>query len=158
MTGTEPLVRLGKETDLLAVARIERESFSDPWSLPALLGELEPSYLHLPLVAELDGEIAGYLMAWRVHDELHILNLAVAIRLRRRGVADALMAAAMDDARRAGLRLVTLEVRVGNQAARSFYRRLGFRQNGIRPGYYQDTGEDALIMTRGLGPDGDQPS
>lgn len=144
-------VRLGTAEDLLAVARIERESFSDPWSLPALLGELEPSFLHLPLVAELDGEVAGYLMAWRVHDELHILNLAVAGGLRRRGVADALMAAATDDARRAGLRVVTLEVREGNLGAQIFYRGLGFRQDGIRPGYYPDTGEDALIMTRELG-------
>jgi [ribosomal protein S18]-alanine N-acetyltransferase len=157
MNGAVLRVRLGTETDLLAVARIERESFSDPWSLPALLGELDPSSLHLPLVAELDGEIAGYLMAWRVHDELHILNLAVAGRLRRRGVAQALMAAAMDDGRRAGLRIVTLEVRAGNAGAQSFYRQLGFRQDGIRPGYYPDTGEDALIMTRGLEAAEDQP-
>lgn len=138
--------------DLVPIARIERESFSDPWSLPALLGELEASSLHLPLVAELDGEVAGYLMAWRVHDELHVLNLAVSRRHRRRGVAAALMAAAMDDGARSGLRLVTLEVRVGNEGARAFYQRLGFREDGIRPGYYTDTGEDALIMTCPLDP------
>lgn len=145
-------VRPGQDLDLLAIARIERESFSDPWSLPALLGELQSSSLHLPLVAEVDEEVAGYLMAWRVHDELHILNLAVAGRHRRRGVAAALMAAAMDDGARAGLRVVTLEVRVGNGGARAFYEQLGFHEDGIRPGYYADTGEDALIMTCPLAP------
>jgi ribosomal-protein-alanine N-acetyltransferase len=151
MTTENLCIRIGSPEDLVAIARIERECFNDPWSLSALLGELQPSFLHLPLVAELDGDVAGYLMAWRVHDELHILNLAVAGRLRRRGVADALMLAAMADGQRGGLRLVTLEVRAGNTGAQSFYLRLGFRQDGVRPGYYQDTGEDALIMTRELG-------
>ncbi len=151
MTAGEVRIRFGAPEDLSPVARIERESFSDPWSLPALLGELQPSSLHLPLVAELAGEVAGYLMAWRVHDELHVLNLAVAGRFRRRGVADALMQAAMADGQRAGLRLVTLEVRAGNTGAQNFYRQLGFQQDGVRPGYYPDTGEDALIMTRELG-------
>lgn len=152
MIEAHPHIRLGSAEDLVPIARIERECFSDPWSLPALLGELEPSSLHLPLVAELDGEVAGYLMAWRVHDELHVLNLAVDRRWRRRGIAEALMLAAMADGLRAGLHLVTLEVRVGNAGARNFYLRLGFREDGIRPGYYPDTGEDALIMTRELGP------
>lgn len=151
MTAGEVRIRFGAPEDLSPVARIERESFSDPWSLPALLGELQPSSLHLPLVAELAGEVAGYLMAWRVHDELHVLNLAVAGRFRRRGVAEALMQAAMEDGQRAGLRLVTLEVRAGNTGAQNFYRQLGFQQDGVRPGYYPDTGEDALIMTRELG-------
>ncbi len=61
------------------------------------------------------------------------------------------MLAAMADGQRAGLRLVTLEVRAGNAGAQNFYLRLGFREDGIRPGYYPDTGEDALIMTRELG-------
>jgi ribosomal-protein-alanine N-acetyltransferase len=150
VTGETLRIRTGSPEDLVPIVRIERECFSDPWSLLALLGELEASFLHLPLVAELDGEVAGYLMAWRVHDELHILNLAVAGRLRRRGVADALMRVAMADGQRGGLRLVTLEVRAGNTGAQRFYQRLGFRQAGIRPGYYLDTGEDALIMTREL--------
>lgn len=151
MTTGEILVRLGSTEDLAPIARIERESFSDPWSLPALFGELQPSSLHLPLVAELAGEIAGYLMAWRVHDELHVLNLAVARQWRRRGVALALMAAALADGQRSGLRVVTLEVRASNAGAQNFYRQIGFRDDGIRPGYYADTGEDALIMTRELG-------
>jgi ribosomal-protein-alanine N-acetyltransferase len=156
MTVPDLHIRFGSPQDLVLVARIERESFSDPWSLPALLGELQPSFLHLPLVAEAAGEVAGYLMAWRVHDELHILNLAVAVRWRRRGIAEGLMLAAMADGQRAGLHLVTLEVRAGNLGAQTFYRRLGFRQDGVRPGYYPDTGEDALIMTRELGDGADQ--
>ena len=78
MTATDLVIRPGVPADLAAVARIERESFSDPWSDATLLGELKPSHLRSPLVAEQDGVLVGYLMAWLVHDELHVLNLAVA--------------------------------------------------------------------------------
>jgi len=91
--------------------------------------------------------VAGYLMAWVVHDELHVLNLAVARRVRRRGVGAALMAAALHLARREGLATVTLEVRRSNAGAQAFYREFGFREIGVRAGYYPDTGEDALVMT-----------
>ncbi len=143
-------IRSGDIADLGAVVRIEQESFGDPWSRAALLTELQPSPLHLALVAEWADEVVGYLMAWLVADELHVLNIAVAGRARRRGAGAALLAAAMDVARRSGQRVVTLEVRVTNLGAQRFYARLGFQQEGVRRGYYPDTGEDALILTRSL--------
>jgi ribosomal-protein-alanine N-acetyltransferase len=135
---------------LLAVERIECASFDDPWTRSALLQELVPSSLRLPLVLELAGEVVGYLMAWRGADELHILNLAVAPERRRQGLAARLLDAALMLARRGGLSAVTLEVRPGNEAARQLYRSFGFTEAGRRPGYYADTGEDALILTLDL--------
>jgi ribosomal-protein-alanine N-acetyltransferase len=144
------VIRPGNPTDLLAVERIERASFDDPWARTALLQELVPSSLRLPLVLELEGEVVGYLMAWRSADELHILNLAVAPERRRQGLAARLLEAALALARRGGLGAVTLEVRPGNAAARRLYRSFGFAEAGCRPNYYADTGEDALILTLNL--------
>jgi ribosomal-protein-alanine N-acetyltransferase len=144
------VVRRAREDDLAAVERIERASFSDPWSRGTLWSELQTDSMRCPLVAEAGGEVRGYLMAWRVVDQLHVLNLATDPARRRAGVATALLAAALGGARAAGLREITLEVREGNVAARSFYLRHGFAVVGRRPRYYGDNNEDALIMTRDL--------
>jgi len=145
-------LRAGKPADLSAVVAIERVSFADPWPVRALLTELQPDRLRCPLVAEAAGEVAGYLLAWRVADQLHILNLAVRPDLRRTGIATALLQASLEKARARGLAEATLEVRPSNQAALAFYRRHGFVQTGRRRRYYADTGEDALIMTVPLPP------
>jgi ribosomal-protein-alanine N-acetyltransferase len=86
-------------------------------------------------------------MAWRIIDQLHVLNLAVCPTARRCGTGSKLLRAAMDMTERQDLHKVTLEVREGNTAARMFYSHHGFRDMGRRPGYYRDTGEDAIIMT-----------
>lgn len=149
MTG-DVLIRLGRVDDLAAVQRIENVSFGDPWPSSALLQELQPSDFRLPLVIEQHGQVVGYLMAWATPDELHILNIAVDPRLRRRHLGARLLLAAIDAAREADLAAVTLEVRPNNTAARAMYRRHGFRERGIRPRYYEDTGEDALVLTLDL--------
>ncbi|MBM4129483.1 ribosomal-protein-alanine N-acetyltransferase [bacterium] len=139
-------VRPGGPLDLAPVVAIENLSFGDPWSAAALLGELIADQLRLPLVAERGGEVVGFLMAWRVADQLHVLNIAADPRCLRQGIGTALL---RDAARRGlaeGLVEVTLEVRRGNAAARAFYRRHGFRESGVRTGYYADTGEDAIIL------------
>ena len=147
MNRGEPVIRPGAPTDLRAVERIEHASFDDPWLPAALLQELVPSGLRFPLVAELSGEVVGFLMAWRTPDELHILNVAVAPARRGQGLGAALLGSALAEARRCGLARVTLEVRPGNTAALALYRAHGFVTEGVRPGYYADTGEDALILT-----------
>ena len=149
MTGPTPAltIRPAGPADLAAVERIERASFGDPWSRSALFGELHADAMRLPLVAELAGEVCGFLMAWRVVDQLHVLNVAAAPAVRRRGVGTALLLEAARLARADGLREITLEVREGNRAARDFYRRHGFAESGLRPRYYADNGEDAIIMT-----------
>ena len=153
MTGraSAPVVRPAGPVDLAAVERIERACFSDPWSRGALFGELQADAMRLPLVAEIAGEVCGFLMAWRVVDQLHVLNIAAAPGVRRRGVGTALLLEAARRARAEGLREITLEVRESNDAARDFYRRHGFAETGLRPRYYADNGEDAIIMTCSVG-------
>ena len=143
----EPIVRLGSPTDLLAVERIEKASFDDPWVREALLQELVSSQLRLPLVVELGGQVVGYLMAWRSADELHILNVAVDPGRRRRGLGAALLRTVLEVAAQEGMAAVSLEVRPGNEPALGMYRGFGFELAGVREGYYADSGEDALILT-----------
>ncbi len=149
------VVRVARATDLPAVERIENGSFGDPWPRPALAEELRPDALRLPLVAERDGAVVGYLMAWRAADELHILNLAVDAAERRRGVGERLLAEAIAEGTARAMALVTLEVRESNEPARRFYARHGFVAMGRRRRYYRDNGEDAIVMTlplRGAAP------
>lgn len=94
-----------------------------------------------------DAAPVGFLVTWHVADELHVLNVATAPEARRRGVATALMEAALEYATESGVRLVLLEVRRSNEDARRLYRRLGFEDTAVRRGYYADNGEDAIEMT-----------
>lgn len=145
--GATLTVREARLGDLEEIVRLESLCFTDPWSAGALAGELVPDTLRLALAAELAGRLAGYLMAWKVVDQLHILNIAADPELRRRGVGTALLAEAVRRGRDAGLLKITLEVRHSNLEARAFYSKHGLRESGIRRGYYADDGEDAIIMT-----------
>lgn len=142
----EIAVRVAGPRDLARVIAIEYHSFSDPWSPEALLGELEADDLRLPLIAERGGQIVGFLMAWRVAEQLHILNVAADPRNRRQGVGTALLREAARRGLEHGLLEATLEVRRGNAGGRAFYRRHGFREAGVRKRYYADNGEDAIIL------------
>ena len=135
---------------------IERLCSQDLDSVRAIL---EPSDLHVDLSAELAREIAlpwvirasgglivGFLLAWSVADELHLLELASHPEQRRRGFARALLRALIAHASQVRKRLLLLEVRCANQAAIALYESCGFQRTGVRRGYYSDTGEDALEM------------
>jgi ribosomal protein S18 acetylase RimI-like enzyme len=89
--------------------------------------------------------VRGYLAAWRVADELEILFVVTDPAFRRRGVGRALLGRAIAAARAEGLERVLLEVAGHNEAARALYRGFGFREGGVRPGYYAD-GDDAILM------------
>src|SRR5262249_13311162 len=117
----------------------------DPWPADFFLGELSQPLVHAR-VAEHHGLLVGYAFAWLGAGAGHLGNLAVATRAQRRGVARALLAQLLGDARTRGVEHLTLEVRVSNFAAQALYRTHGFRLAGLRRGYYRDTGEDALVM------------
>jgi len=130
-------------SDLPAVISIERRSFPSPWSLAMFVLELsKPSGICL---AASDGdELFGYLVCSRYDQVWHLMNVAVAPERRRAGIARGLIEQLVEEG---GGRLpFTLEVRVSNRPAIAMYERLGFRSAGVRPRYYQDNGEDALIM------------
>ena len=140
-----PTLRALTVADLPAVVAIERRVFPDPWSDAFFRGELDQA-LVFARVAEREGQLAGYLVAWLGAGSGHIGNLAVVPEHRRRGVAAALLAELLAHARALGVGAVTLEVRVSNFAAQALYGAHGFRLAGLRRGYYRDTGEDALVM------------
>jgi ribosomal-protein-alanine N-acetyltransferase len=133
--------------DLPAVHAIERQSFSTPWPPHAYQAELETNQLARYISAWVGGRIVGYAGMWLMVDEAHITTFAVDPEWRRRGIGDRLLIALLDEAAGRGAREATLEVRVSNVGARRLYEKFGFRPVGIRPRYYSDDGEDALVMT-----------
>jgi ribosomal-protein-alanine N-acetyltransferase len=133
--------------DIPAVHRIERASFPVPWPDYAFRQELETNRLAHYLVVRAGNKIVGYGGMWMMVDEAHVTTFAVLPEWRRRGIGARLMLAMMDLATELEARVATLEVRLSNDAARQLYARFGFRPVGIRPRYYSDNGEDALIMT-----------
>jgi ribosomal-protein-alanine N-acetyltransferase len=141
------------EADLPRLMEIERDAFLHPWSEQQLRSELSNAW-SVMLAAEGGeggaGRMAGYVIVWVVHDELHVLNVATAPEARRRGVGRALMEEAHALGRSRGCRLVTLEVRRSNAAAIALYQALGYRQVGMRPRYYAEENEDALLMSLDL--------
>jgi len=96
------------------------------------------------------GGVVGFLVARRMADEMEVLNLAVGAAFRRRGVASRLLEAALQRGRASGAKRVFLEVRGSNAGAIAFYMRLGFARAGLRPQYYSDPPEDALVLSRSL--------
>ncbi len=139
----EALIRRLAYSDLPAVISIERRSFPTPWSLAMFVLELsKPS--GICLAATEGDELLGYLVCSRYDQVWHLMNVAVAPERRRAGVARRLIMQLVEQGE--GRLPFTLEVRVSNQAAITMYERLGFRSAGVRPRYYQDNGEDALIM------------
>jgi [ribosomal protein S18]-alanine N-acetyltransferase len=130
--------------DLPAIVRIEETSFPAPWRREFFEEELgTPGRMNL--VARREGEVAGYLFATWLFDEMHVNKIAVIESQRRRGIADALMDRCLSFARANGIETVALEVREANDVAQSFYAHLGFERTYVRKRYYPD-GESAVVM------------
>lgn len=150
MTSAPPTIRRLTYADLPQVIAIERRSYPTPWSLAMFVLELsKPSGICLA-AGDDDGTIVGYCICSRYDTVWHIMNVSASPDHRRRGVATALLAALIarvDDLPEAEPRF-TLEVRTSNAGAIALYERHGFRAAGLRRRYYQDNGEDAVIMWR----------
>jgi len=139
-------------TDVPRLYVIECASFSEPWSENSLTEFIVNRELRFCLAAREDGspdaKILGYVGFQFVLDEGEIANLAVDPEYRGKGVGYALLEALARECQRRKIRVIHLEVRPSNAAALSIYRKCGFVEAGRRRGYYADTGEDALLMTR----------
>ena len=139
----EATVRRLAYSDLPAVIAIERRSFPTPWSLAMFVLELSKPN-GICLAASAGEEVLGYVVCSRYDQVWHLMNIAVAPEHRGTGVAGSLMRRLFEESRR--VLPFTLEVRVSNRNAIAMYERFGFRSAGVRPRYYHDNGEDALIM------------
>ncbi len=133
--------------DIPAVHAIERSSFAVPWPDDAYRSEITTNRLASYVVARAGDAVIGFAGLWVMVDEGHITTFAVDPRWRRRGVGQRLLLALLELAVARRAREATLEVRLSNMPARRLYEKYGFRPVGIRPRYYSDNGEDALIMT-----------
>jgi ribosomal-protein-alanine N-acetyltransferase len=139
------------EADLDAIEAIERLSFPSPWARQAFADELARPWARLEILRhDATGGVVAFCNYWLVADELHILNVAVHPEERRRGHAARLLRHMLDEAGRQAARVASLEVRVSNLAAAALYRKFGFREVGVRPKYYANNGEDALLMDKEL--------
>jgi ribosomal-protein-alanine N-acetyltransferase len=145
------VLRAAAREDVERVLEIEKEGFLHPWSRELVERELDHAWSRLLLAEDgVGGPVVGYIVFWIVHDEVHVLNVATAVAARRRGVGRALMEAAEEEGRRRGARISTLEVRRSNAPAIALYAAIGYRQIGVRPNYYAEEREDAIVMVKRL--------
>lgn len=138
-----------KEGDLEEVLRIEKESFSDPWTREAFLEDLNKDFTY-PAVARKDGKLVAYTCLWKIEDELQIANIAVDNKHRHQGIAQKLMEWIIGQGLKQKCKSVTLDVRISNSVALTLYRKFGFEQIGRRKNYYRFPVEDAIIMEKKL--------
>lgn len=146
-----PETRLRKMTlaDLPAVMAIEHQAFSNPWSTEMVKKELTQDWSTVLVLEESSPsgwQLRAFAIFWLVADEVHVLNVATDQLVRRRGFGRKVMDAVLSTGRAQKCTLATLEVRRSNEAAIKLYTSLGFRAVGMRPSYYQDNREDAVIM------------
>ena len=164
-------VRKARAADAAAIAELEKECFARPWSFESVLYDLTENEKAVYVVAELaeeragaaeqvvadgdgqvsvsgaaDGKVCGYAGMWIVAGEGQITNVAVTKTARRMHAATAILDELFEEATAKGAESFTLEVRVSNEPAIKLYKGFGFREAGVRKGYYEDNGEDALIM------------
>lgn len=140
-------MRAAVPNDLDAVAAIERESFSDPWTRASFGQLIGRPHLHF-FVAMRDDTMVGFSIAYAVAGEAEIANIAVASAARGQGIGGALLRHLLSTLRAAGAAEVWLEVRASNAAARALYQRFGFVEVGRRRNYYRRPVEDAISMRR----------
>jgi len=137
------------DDDLDGVLAVEAESFTNPWTKEMYAWELQNrAVCHIFVVRTPTTPVVGFCAFWLVLDEIHINNVAVLPALRGQGIGTQLMRRVFDEARRMGAKRATLEVRASNEGARRLYERLGFYIASVRPRYYTNPVEDALILWR----------
>ena len=157
-------IRMMRTADLPVVSQIDELSFSQPWPPDAFEVELanKGARCWVAEQAVMTGDdsktrVIAALIIWRVLDEAHIATIAVHPDFRQQGTGKQLLLAGMQAAYAEGARIYHLEVRAGNLAAQKMYTDFGYEIVGRRPRYYQDNGEDALLMTLDLSlPNSDQ--
>ena len=158
-TGAQLTFSIGRMTehDLVEVCAIEELSDLSVWGWDAYHNEMQSGMDTIMLVARLASpsvqcEIAGFIVARVIADELHVNNVAVRPEFRRQGLGSALLETTLDQARQRNATIAQLEVRAGNSQAQKLYERCGFTIVGSRRNYYRNPTEDAMLMSLRLSP------
>lgn len=151
MTDSNLILRRMKAVDIPQVYALDVTSFSLPWPERSYRYEVEENEHSRPWVMEdtsaTPARIVGMIVVWLILDEAHVATLAVHPDYRRRGIGQRLLANALLEAQKEGAKLSYLEVRKTNSGAQALYERFGFLVDGVRPRYYVDNGEDAILMS-----------
>lgn len=142
------IIRNACEADLDGIEKLEKECFTVPWSRESLEYDMKENRFATYLVAECDGETAGYMGFWVIAGECNINNVAVSPSYRRKHVGSMIIDTMIKSCEKMGITRFTLEVRKSNDPAIGLYTKYGFKPEGIRKAYYEDNGEDAVIMWR----------
>ena len=133
--------------DIENVIKIEAEAYGEHhWSKSAFYDEIQNNLAKYYVAKTPEGELVGYAGTWHIIDEGHITTIAVKKDYHRKHIGEAIIIKILEDCYKAGVKYLTLEVRVSNEAAIALYNKYGFNSLGTRKGYYQDDNEDALIM------------
>jgi len=140
------LIRRMTLEDVPAVHEIDTLSFSLPWPERSFRFELTENPVARGWVAEVGSRIAAMLVLWFIIDEAHVATIAVHPDFRRQGIGEQILLYALRSAQAEGAYRAFLEVRAGNVAAQTMYKKYGFEVAGVRRGYYRDNNEDALLM------------
>jgi ribosomal-protein-alanine N-acetyltransferase len=143
---TVPHVRKMRREDVDAVVAIETEAFSSPWRRETFLELIDRPTAELLVMEHGDEGVVGYAVLWCVLDQGELANVAIAARMRGRGLGRALLAEVLAVAKSRGVESVFLEVRESNAPALGLYQRFGFHEVGRRRGYYDHPREDARIL------------
>lgn len=146
---TLPIIRFMKEEDIQGVAEVEKECFSSPWSEKSLREELENPQAYF-FVADVGGEIAGYMGTISVFGECSVTNIAVKEKWRKKGIASSVLHRAILNSVYLGDEFITLEVRKSNTSAIALYEKFGFVKMGERKNFYRQPTEDAFIYNKYL--------
>jgi len=142
------VVRQAGTKDIEILAQLDALCFDAPWSKEAFRQELEENIVAFYVVAEIDKQVIGYAGLWHIVDEGHITNVAVHPKWRGKHIAKKILSILLNFSEKKGMNDFTLEVRPSNKVAINLYEKFDFEEAGLRPGYYEDNGEDALIMWR----------
>ena len=148
LDGVELVLRPAELKDVEAIAEMEKICFATPWTADAIHKEIASNPIAHYIVGEIDGQVVGYVGFWQILDEGHITNVAVRPEFRGNHIGSALIAIMIEVGTSLGLTRYTLEVRSSNEPAKALYRNFNFKEAGLRKGYYEDNGEDAVIMWR----------
>ena len=145
-------LRRMEEKDLDSVLLIENVSFPHPWRRTTFIGELSNLPFSEPFVIVFGSEddVAGYIILWKIREEIQISNFAVHPEHRRAGLGEAVLRHMLKRCESRGAEEIFLEVRPSNRAAIKLYEKLGFQILGVRKNYYRSPVEDALIMGKSL--------
>lgn len=138
-------IRLIGESDLVAVQAIEDQVLHTPWNANQIAGELQCS-ASIGVVAAEEEDVYGYAFFRMMPPEAELLRIGVAVGRQREGRGSALLAEGLRLLVARGITRCFLEVRASNDSAQRLYRRQGFAVSGLRPGYYRDPVEDAILM------------